>query len=312
MLEPINNNEPQVSVILITRNRYDSLKEAVNAILNQTFSDFELIIIDDASEDQTKNIIEDFKDKRIRYLRNIKNLGIAQARNIGINMARAKFIFFTDDDCSPYRDWLREGVKILQKEPDILAIQGFVVMERFDPSRVFRRVRSVNWSNNFGNFMCANMAFPKETLIKLGGFNVKFNQAYEDVDIGLRAREMGKVIFSREMIVNHRQLPYTHKEIIAEARRAREQVRIIKYHPDDWDYHRQYSAVIKLGPLKIMHPQQFFFCMVFPVYVIAKFIWGRYYRSLKAFKMFPMLCLYILIQRLYVWRTGFEERVLVI
>jgi len=312
MLKSINNNAFLVSIIVITHNRYNSLKETVNAVLNQSFSEFELIILDDASEDNTKNIIEDFRDKRIRYLRNVQNLGIARTRNMGINIAGGRYIFFTDDDCSPYRNWLEEGLKILQSENEALAIQGFVVTEKFDKSRVFRRVRSVSWTKTLGNFMCANMAFPKEALKKLGGFDLRFNQAYEDVDMGLRARKMGKVIFSRQMVVNHRRLSYTQKEIIAEAKRAQEQVRIIKYHPDDFDYHRRYSSVLKLGPLKVMHPQQLLYCLVFPVYVIAKFIWGGYYRSKNSRKLFPLLCLYILIQRFFVWKTGFKERILVI
>ena len=312
MPKPINNNTPLASVIVITHNRYNSLKKTVSAILNQTFSEFELIILDDASEDNTKNIIEDFKDKRMRYLKNTQNLGIARTRNMGINIAGGRYIFFTDDDCSPYKNWLEEGIKILQSENEVLAIQGFVVTEKFDKSRVFRRVRSFSWSENLGNFMCANMAFPKETLRKLGGFDLKFNQAYEDVDMGLRARKMGKVIFSRQMVVNHRQLPYTQKEIIAEAKRAQEQVRIIKYHPDEFDYHRRYSSVLKLGPLKVMHPLQLFYCLVFPAYVIAKFMWGGYYRSKNSRNLFPLLCLYILIQRFFVWKTGFKEKILVI
>lgn len=167
--------ELTVSAIVITHNRYNSLKETVNSILCRDFQGFELIIVDDASEDGTKNIVNDFKDRRIKYFRNERNLGIAKSRNLGIDMSGGRFIFFTDDDCSPYQNWIEEGLKVLQKEKDVLAIQGFVVMQGCDRSRVARQVGSVNWAGNFGNFMCANMAFPKDALMKLGGFDLKFN-----------------------------------------------------------------------------------------------------------------------------------------
>lgn len=301
-----------VSVIVITHNRHNSLRETVVSILGQNFREFELIIVDDASEDGTENIPEDFKDIRIKYFRNEQNLGIAGSRNRGVAIAGGKFIFFTDDDCSPYQNWLEEGFKILQQDKNIVAVQGFVVAEKFDRSRVFRRVKSNNWSDNLGNFMCANMAFPKEALTRLGGFDLNFNNAYEDVDIGLRARRIGRVVFSKDMAVEHRRLAYNRTSIFKEAKRAKEQVKILKIHPLDYDYHRLYSSVWKIGPLKIVYPAQLFYFFVFPLYIIVKFIWGRYYRSLSALKLFPMLCIYIIIQRFFVWQAGFKEKILVI
>ena len=73
--------ETSVSVLLTIRNAEKYLEPCLTALLNQTFSNFEIVIIDDASNDRTKLIIEKFKDQRIRYFRNEKRLGLSASRN---------------------------------------------------------------------------------------------------------------------------------------------------------------------------------------------------------------------------------------
>ncbi len=87
-----------ISVIITTHNRANLLSKAINSILNQTYSNFEVIIVDDASTDNTKEIIEKFNDKRIRYIRHNINRGCASARNTGISISRGKWVAFLDDD----------------------------------------------------------------------------------------------------------------------------------------------------------------------------------------------------------------------
>ncbi len=89
---------PMVSVIVPTFNRVDLLPETVDSILSQTFDDFELIIVDNMSEDGTETYVNGLKDPRIRYFRNPNNGVIAVNRNVGIRNARGKYIAFCDDD----------------------------------------------------------------------------------------------------------------------------------------------------------------------------------------------------------------------
>lgn len=95
--------KPTVSVVMPTYNRAHLLGKAIKSILNQTYQDFELIIVDDGSTDKTSEVVKSFKDKRIRYFRQtktfpIKSQGAAAARNMGIKKAKGKFIAFNDDD----------------------------------------------------------------------------------------------------------------------------------------------------------------------------------------------------------------------
>ncbi len=99
---------PEVSVIIPTYNRPELLRRAVRSVLNQSFEDFEVIIVDDASPIDIKSIVESFNDNRVKYIRHRTNLGAPVARNNGIKRARGKFIAFLDDD----DEWLPERLEV--------------------------------------------------------------------------------------------------------------------------------------------------------------------------------------------------------
>ncbi|ASJ06241.1 glycosyltransferase family 2 protein [Thermococcus pacificus] len=91
-------SRPEVSVIIPTYNRAHLLKRAIESVLRQSFDDFELIVVDDASPDNTQEVVESLDDGRIRYIRLKKNSGGPVARNTGIKKARGRFIALLDDD----------------------------------------------------------------------------------------------------------------------------------------------------------------------------------------------------------------------
>ena len=87
-----------ISVIIPTYNRVDLIERAIYSVLNQTYKDIEVIIVDDASTDNTQNVIESLEDQRIRYIRLDNNGGACHARNIGIINASGYYISFLDSD----------------------------------------------------------------------------------------------------------------------------------------------------------------------------------------------------------------------
>ncbi len=89
---------PFFSVIIPTYNRAYCISEAVQSVLNQTFDCFELIIVDDASIDNTFEILKNFKDQRIKYVRNEANKGQSASLNVGAEIATGKFLAFLDSD----------------------------------------------------------------------------------------------------------------------------------------------------------------------------------------------------------------------
>src|SRR5689334_22817379 len=94
------NIRPKISIITITRNRAKFIPEALKSAQKQGFSDWELLVLDDASNDNTKAIVESYiaKDRRIKYHLNSLALGISKSRNLGLSMSDGKYIAVLDSD----------------------------------------------------------------------------------------------------------------------------------------------------------------------------------------------------------------------
>lgn len=121
-------NQPLVSILLPAYNAQLYLKEAITSILNQTYKNFELIVIDDGSTDETSHIIQSFKDKRIRYYRNKKNLKLIQTLNLGLNLCNGMYIarMDSDDIALPHR--IEKQVAFLSQNTSI-GIVGCNILE---------------------------------------------------------------------------------------------------------------------------------------------------------------------------------------
>lgn len=111
-----------VSVILPTYNNSHLLHKCINSVLSQKFNDLELIIIDDGSTDNTELVCKEFqkKDSRIEYIK-IKNSGVAEARNTGLNIAKGKYICFIDSDDEYFSNYLSIMVDTMIKNDIDLA-----------------------------------------------------------------------------------------------------------------------------------------------------------------------------------------------
>lgn len=110
---------PLVSVIMPVYNAAPYLREAIDSILNQTFTDFELLAIDDGSTDNSRNIISEYTDSRIRLIVNDKNLKIVKTLNKGIALSRGKYIARMDSDDISVLDRLEKQVKYMELHPDV-------------------------------------------------------------------------------------------------------------------------------------------------------------------------------------------------
>ena len=108
---------PAVSVVLITYNRKPLLRETVASILNQTFSDFELIVVDNVSEDGTERFVRSLDDPRVRYIRHPNGGVISINRNVGIRAARGDYIAFCDDDDLWVPDKLQRQIRAMEDNP---------------------------------------------------------------------------------------------------------------------------------------------------------------------------------------------------
>ena len=108
-----------VSVVIPTFNRSAVIIRAINSVFNQTFKDYELIIVDDGSSDDTYESLKLFIDtKKIKYFRQ-NNLGVSAARNLGVKNANGQFVAFLDSDDEWLPHKLNEQIKYLSNNPDI-------------------------------------------------------------------------------------------------------------------------------------------------------------------------------------------------
>ncbi len=119
---------PLVSVIIPTYNRAEFLPRAIDSVLAQTFTDFELIVIDDGSTDGTDRILKNYarQDKRIKVITQ-KNCGVSCARNKGLSMARGTYVSMLDSDDFALPEMLERQVLYMRKYPDLAALASLEI-----------------------------------------------------------------------------------------------------------------------------------------------------------------------------------------
>jgi len=108
----------KVSIVLPTYNRKDLVGKSIQSVLDQTYADFELIIVDDASTDGTEEVIKSFSDPRMVYLKHETNQGGAAARNTGIRAAKGEFIAFQDSDDIWLKEKLAKQIVVFEKSTE--------------------------------------------------------------------------------------------------------------------------------------------------------------------------------------------------
>lgn len=110
-------SKPTVSVVIATYNRSSLLGRSIRSVLEQTYTDLELIVVDDASSDNTAEVVLRFSDRRIRYIRRDRNGSCPAARNTGLIASTGKFVAFNDDDDEWSPDKLERQMKVFEIAP---------------------------------------------------------------------------------------------------------------------------------------------------------------------------------------------------
>ena len=117
----IFTSKPSVSVIIPTYNRANLLPRAIDSILNQTYQDFEIIVIDDASTDETATLLKEYQKKsnKIKVITHTENKGVSEARNSGYQKARGDLIALIDSDDFALKDYLKTAVQFMNDHPEV-------------------------------------------------------------------------------------------------------------------------------------------------------------------------------------------------
>ncbi len=114
-------NRPIVSVVIPTYNRADLLPRALDSLLKQTFQNFEIVVVNDASTDETAKLLEEYqkKSKKIKVITHKKNQGVSKSRNNGNSKAKGKYITIIDSDDYAMPDFLEKAVSFMEKHPEV-------------------------------------------------------------------------------------------------------------------------------------------------------------------------------------------------
>jgi glycosyltransferase involved in cell wall biosynthesis len=223
----------EVSVIVPTFNRSESLENALDSLLKQSFDSkkFEVIVVDDAGNDKSKEVFEKFKLKKKEslYIRNKENAGPGTSRNVGTKKAKGKIVAFFDDDCIASRDWLKELLRTFREVPDAQVTHG-VTYSRCPMLRPF--VHAVNCQYHL--IATANAAVKKEIFEKIGGFDPIMSRWAEDNELERRLRDSDtKIVYNRKAAVLHppRYVPYSLKKMIFPKKRFIAAEYYMKKHP---------------------------------------------------------------------------------
>lgn len=180
---------PIFSVVIPAYNRAHVITRAVQSVLNQTFSDFELIIVDDGSTDATKKVVETFKDPRIRYIYQT-NKGRSAARNAGAALALGKYIAFLDSDDEVVPKWIECFAGALSDlKTGVVCCGATFSIERegLRENQFVRLPRNLGpvYENQKGFFIAGTFALHKELFKAVGAYNEKMSYS-ENTDLAIR------------------------------------------------------------------------------------------------------------------------------
>jgi glycosyltransferase involved in cell wall biosynthesis len=203
-----------VSVFIPSFNYERFVGEAIESILSQTYTDWELIIVDDASSDRSPEIIEQYRRRypdRIRTTFLETNVGQSESTNIGLQQARGEFIALLAADDRARPDRLKQGVALLQKNPNLAAafsraayIDGnsrpvHVVQDVFN-----RPFTDLRWQLLEGNFLCGTSVLARlEAMHAVGGYNRTLGYT-EDYDLWLRLLDRHEIVRTDDIWVDYR------------------------------------------------------------------------------------------------------------
>jgi glycosyltransferase involved in cell wall biosynthesis len=200
--------EELVSVIIPAYNRASTIIRAIDSVLNQTYKIFEIIIVDDGSLDNTKQLVESIKDKRMVYIKHPRNEGGAAARNTGIKVAKGQYIAFLDSDDEWLPEKIEKQLNLFRKLDNSFGVvyTGFYVIKKnkiikeFTPRKKMYVLNDLLMSNCIGTL--SSVMVRVEYLNIIRGFDETFKSC-QDWDLYIRLSKLCKFDFITGCLVKY-------------------------------------------------------------------------------------------------------------
>lgn len=204
------NKQGLVSVIIPTYNREYVIERSINSVREQTYSNIEIIVVDDGSSDDTEKVVSQIPDERIRYLKNEKNCGVSHSRNIGIAAARGGYIAFQDSDDVWKKEKLEKQIHYMEDNGYDMVYCAF---ERefvdgkcvYYPPKEIPLVEKQGWITKSllkrNLISTQTMVIKKEVFAKIGYFNEGMSNL-EDYELAVRISKEYQIGMIEEALVN--------------------------------------------------------------------------------------------------------------
>ena len=173
------------SIVTPTYNREDLVQTTIKSIQAQTYTNWELIIVDDGSTDNTEEVLKPYlEDKRIQYIKK-KNTGQAHSLNTGVGYAKGEFIVFLDSDDEAYNNWLEVASKNIKEDTGILCVgairkfaDGTVIQEGLTQYTFYNETQKLK-------FTCGSLFMRRNIFLELGGYDAGMRSNIQ-TDLGYR------------------------------------------------------------------------------------------------------------------------------
>jgi glycosyltransferase involved in cell wall biosynthesis len=213
-------NGVRVSVVVCTRDRADHLQRALASLADQDFDGYEVVLIDQSRNDETRDLAHRFHDRLpgLRYV-HVREAGLSRAYNRGIREAQSDVLAFTDDDCLVPKSWIGSIWEAFRKAPHVDLIYGQVkTPPEFEgtstvaliPILLIPRRQELSRKHGFKTFgMAANFAARRERIEEIGGFDEVLGgggplQSAQDFDFAYRLfRAGGTILLEPEIVAYH-------------------------------------------------------------------------------------------------------------
>lgn len=197
-----------ISVVMPVYNtREEYLREAIESILDQTFTDFEFIIVDDGSDEKTKRILYSYDDDRVIVVTNNENIGITKSLNKGISIANGKYIARMDSDDISLRDRFEKQVTYLETHQDINILGTYV----YDGEQIRHEFSNISQKERRTLFILENVGpiHPSVMIRKafLDLYDLKYNEEYpvaQDYELWVRCNELTDIHFYSKALLTRR------------------------------------------------------------------------------------------------------------
>lgn len=200
-----------ISVIIVSYNRERLITLAIESVLSQKFTDFELFIIDDASTDNTENVVKKYLiDKRVKYIKNTKGNSIAETRNSAWAHVNGKYIAILDsDDIWSDNLKLTKQFEYLESHPEnVLVGSGAIIIDDkgLNLNKTIKPILDEEIRKDFlikNPFFHSSVMYRYDIIKQIGGYNDKIKYG-EDLDLWLRIGEIGKLYNIPEVLIKYR------------------------------------------------------------------------------------------------------------